>query len=281
MGLKVFICCVIQRLTFIFHAKAVITKPHSTYINQLKANTKLLPFFRVALNTGDIIMKIENAILDFKIFTNSEDGAVTVDWVVLTAGVVGLGAAAAASVGTGAMGTSDTIVEYLDQDFPSMHKYGINRISNGSFEDIAGMAARKWGFFNKDGSLAGWLNEGDARLEVTPTGRFGVTSSDGDMMLDMDASPGNVRIGQILESAIDGNPYIVSFDAADPTHDNGVEVYFGGELIASVFPGDKSMTSYSYEIFGGSGNGNNVLTIGGIGPEDYHGVYLDNIEVTN
>ncbi len=214
-------------------------------------------------------------------FTVSESGAVTVDWVVLTAGVLGLGVATAASVGFGAMQTSDTIVDYLDQDFASMHKYGINRLSNGSFEDIAGMAKRKWGFFNRDGSLSGWLNAGDARLEVTPTGRMGVTSTDGDMMLDMDASPGNVRIGQILDSAIDGVTYTISFDAADPTHDNGVEVYFGGELLASVFPGSKNMTSYSYEIVGGAGDGKNVLTIGGIGPEDYHGVYLDNIEVMN
>lgn len=218
---------------------------------------------------------------NFKKFTVSELGAITIDWVVLTASVVGLGAAAAASIGNGAMDTSDTIVASLDQDFARMHEYGINRITNGSFEDIAGMAARKWGFFNADGSLSGWLNEGDDRLEVTPSGRLGVTSTDGDMMLDMDASPGNVRIGQILDSAINGVTYTVSFDAADPTHDNGVEVYFGGELIASVFPGSKSMSSYSYEIVGGAGDGQNVLTIGGIGPEDYHGVYLDNIEVVN
>lgn len=219
--------------------------------------------------------------IDLQKFTDSESGAITVDWIVLTAGVIGLGAAAAASVGRGTMDTSQTIVDYLDQDIVDLENGGLNRITNGSFEDIAGMAARKWGFFNADGSLSGWLNEGDVRLEVTPSGRFGVTSSDGDMMLDMDASPGNVRIGQILDSAIDGVTYTVSFEAADPTSDNGVEVYFGGELIASVFPGGKSMTSYSYEIIGGAGDGKNVLTIGGIGPEDFHGVYLDNIEVVN
>jgi Flp pilus assembly pilin Flp len=41
----------------------------------------------------------------FKNFSNDEDGAVTVDWVVLTAAVVGLGVAALAAVrgGTGAL----------------------------------------------------------------------------------------------------------------------------------------------------------------------------------
>ena len=46
----------------------------------------------------------------FKLFTkfqNEEDGAVTVDWVVLTAAVVGLGFAALAAIkgGTGALTT--------------------------------------------------------------------------------------------------------------------------------------------------------------------------------
>ncbi|MFU8777833.1 MAG: Flp family type IVb pilin [Roseovarius sp.] len=37
----------------------------------------------------------------FKNFSKDEDGAVTVDWVVLTAAVVGLGIAGVASVNTG------------------------------------------------------------------------------------------------------------------------------------------------------------------------------------
>jgi hypothetical protein len=43
----------------------------------------------------------------FKKFGNDQDGAVTVDWVVLTAAVVGLGIAALAAVrgGTGALTT--------------------------------------------------------------------------------------------------------------------------------------------------------------------------------
>jgi Flp pilus assembly pilin Flp len=36
-----------------------------------------------------------------KNFRNDEDGAVTVDWVVLTAAIVGLGIAVLSSVGTG------------------------------------------------------------------------------------------------------------------------------------------------------------------------------------
>ena len=42
-----------------------------------------------------------------KNFRNDEDGAVTVDWVVLTAAIVGLGLAVLASVGGGATDLSD------------------------------------------------------------------------------------------------------------------------------------------------------------------------------
>ena len=50
---------------------------------------------------GESTMKL------FKNFRNDEEGAVTVDWVVLTAAVVGLGVAALAAVkgGTGALTT--------------------------------------------------------------------------------------------------------------------------------------------------------------------------------
>ena len=41
-----------------------------------------------------------------KSFLNDESGAVTVDWVVLTAAIVGLGIAVITSVGRGALDTS-------------------------------------------------------------------------------------------------------------------------------------------------------------------------------
>jgi len=46
----------------------------------------------------------------FKNFRKDEDGAVTVDWVVLTAAVVGLGIAAVSTVSTG-IGTAADAIE--------------------------------------------------------------------------------------------------------------------------------------------------------------------------
>ncbi len=44
-----------------------------------------------------------------KKFLNNESGAITVDWVVLTAGIVGLGIAVMAAVGTGAISATDEV----------------------------------------------------------------------------------------------------------------------------------------------------------------------------
>ena len=49
----------------------------------------------------------------FKKFHNEEDGAVTVDWVVLTAAVVGLAVAALAAVKTGSDGLALKIQTWL------------------------------------------------------------------------------------------------------------------------------------------------------------------------
>ena len=48
-----------------------------------------------------------------KNFRNDEDGAVTVDWVVLTAAVVGLAIAAYSSIQTGATGLTSNTSSFL------------------------------------------------------------------------------------------------------------------------------------------------------------------------
>ena len=51
--------------------------------------------------------------MDLKNFLNDESGAVTVDWVVLTAAIVGLGIAVLSSVGKGTTTMADNISTYL------------------------------------------------------------------------------------------------------------------------------------------------------------------------
>ena len=49
----------------------------------------------------------------FKTFRNDEDGAVTVDWVVLTAAIVGIGIAVVTTVSTGLKGAATSLVTDL------------------------------------------------------------------------------------------------------------------------------------------------------------------------
>ncbi|MEM6634272.1 MAG: hypothetical protein AAF667_00140 [Pseudomonadota bacterium] len=49
-----------------------------------------------------------------KLFAKDEDGAVTVDWVVLTSAIVGLGIAVMLSVGNSTSGLADRISAELD-----------------------------------------------------------------------------------------------------------------------------------------------------------------------
>lgn len=48
-------------------------------------------------------------------FMREEDGAITVDWVVLTAAIIGLGLAVLASVGDGTMSLADRLGLLLSQ----------------------------------------------------------------------------------------------------------------------------------------------------------------------
>ena len=50
----------------------------------------------------------------FARFKSEDDGAVTVDWVVLTAAIVGLGIAVIASVGAGALNHASGLGAHLD-----------------------------------------------------------------------------------------------------------------------------------------------------------------------
>jgi Flp pilus assembly pilin Flp len=59
-----------------------------------------------------------------KNFRKDEDGAVTVDWVVLTAAVVGLAVAAYTSIETGASGLTSNTADYMTDVVPGA--VGIN-----------------------------------------------------------------------------------------------------------------------------------------------------------
>ncbi len=108
-------------------------------------------------------------------------------------------------------------------------------------------------------------------------------ATDGDYFLDMAESPGQMDISQSVAGIEDGENYTLTFDAGDRTSDlsNSMDVYFGGELIATVDPQQPdAFESFSFDLVGGSGDGTNTIRFVETGTNDNVGISLDNIQLT-
>ncbi len=131
--------------------------------------------------------------------------------------------------------------------------------------------------------LPDWTLDSDPAYEMVNAGWNGIAPSDGTYWLDMDASPGNIRISQTILGPDDGLSYQLSFEAADLNADgvsaNSIRVYWGGELIGSLGGLTTNMLTYSIELIGGAGDGSNVLSFEATGDADDIGASLDNVRL--
>jgi Ca2+-binding RTX toxin-like protein len=161
-----------------------------------------------------------------------------------------------------------------------------NLIVNGSFEDLTGLGPHPFGFVG-NGSIPGWTTTGpNSTIEVfnrnPETGR---PASDGQVAVDMEGSPGNINLGQNVQGMVAGETYRLTFDVADSAQlpaasDNSVDVYFGGQLIASINPNtEPNYQTITLDLIAGSGDGTNRLEFRGRGVEDNIGVSLDNVRL--
>lgn len=214
-------------------------------------------------------------------FLKDESGAVTTDYVVLTAGLVGVGIAATGSISVGVGDLTNDLNSLLSRDLTLISRFDINRISNASFENIEGLIDAGWGLYSPNGTVMDWTNGGEIGAELSPSGQYGVVAADGSWMLDLDGSPGNVMLGQQVRGAIEGQTYTATFSAADAVGNNGIEVIWGGEVIQTISPGSPVMTQYSVDFVGGAGNGDNMFYLRGTGPEDNVGAFVDRIEISS
>ena len=208
-------------------------------------------------------------------FIQDETGAVTVDWTVLTAAIVGLGIASVGAVrqGTHALGTD---IE--------------NALSNASVASILmpiaaldlsqtdGLEVTPWGWV-ATGSYQGWFTIGsNDRIEISRSGQR-VTTPDGENWVDLEYFNGNVTLARVLDNVSTGQNLTLNFNAADSNRSNAVDVYFGGEFVERIQPNSSAFTPYSISLTGGVGDGSNQLEFRGTGPEDSVGVSLHGIEV--
>lgn len=161
---------------------------------------------------------------------------------------------------------------------------GPNLIQNGSFEDTTGLNAAGFGF-QGTGGVPGWTTDAGTVVDIHSDGRGGVNPTDGNNWLDLEASPGNFRIGQDVQGIADGQTYVLTFDAGDAMNtDNTFSVIWNGEVLelggAQVFnPVNGDTQTFAFTVTGGSGDGSNRLEFEGFGTEDNIGVSIDNVQL--
>ncbi|WP_040676955.1 T1SS-143 repeat domain-containing protein, partial [Rhizobium mesoamericanum] len=122
-------------------------------------------------------------------------------------------------------------------------------------------------------------SEGTPQLERVGDGYLGMHSSTNGYMIDLDASPGDVAVSQVLKLA-EGESYTLTFEAgAAQAGSKHLVVTFGGVVVLEIDPPGQ-MTTYSISIVGGAGNASNTLEFKETGHADYYGTFLANVSVT-
>src|SRR6056297_1905244 len=162
---------------------------------------------------------------------------------------------------------------------------GPNLIVHGSFEDTSGMTPTGYGFVGA-GAIPGWTDASGETIDIHDDGRGNVDPTDGTNWLDLEASPGNNRVGQDVAGVSDGQSYLLTFDAGDSSSkpdtgagENLIKVYWGGELIDTIDPEHGQMDSYEFVVTGGAGDGSNRLEFEGTGAEDNVGASVDSVSL--
>lgn len=206
-------------------------------------------------------------------FLRDESGAVTVDWVVLAASTVGIGTASVVAVGSGQNSLGAEIRARLEGAMVAG-----NPLYTSSFGEVGSMRSRQW-TIGGVGTFDGWVALGEmARFEIMDDVYARVVNPSGNNMLDMGGSPGNLSMGRTLEGIRPGETHRISFTAADWVGNNQVDVFFGGVHLGTVNAGE-SMSNYSFDFVGGSGDGSNMLVLSETGNSDNVGTYIGDITI--
>ena len=164
---------------------------------------------------------------------------------------------------------------------PDTIQGGENLIVNGSFEDTSGMTPVSYGFA---GEVPGWTITGSPdTADIHNDDRGGIEPTDGENWLDLEASPGNIRIGQTVgEAAGSDKCFVLSFDAVQDCYssgENSFNLYWNGELIDTIDPPDGAFKTYTYSLEGTAGDQSGRLEFEGIGKENNIGAAIDNVSL--
>jgi len=164
---------------------------------------------------------------------------------------------------------------------------GQNIIQNGSFEEGHNLGNNQWNVFDHVGAWYADTTYNDAGIEIQKGQNIGdLAPSDGDSKLEFDAhnkngySASDVEVYQVVDTD-DAEDYILTFDysprIAGNEKTNAAEVYFDGNLVASLNSEVKGWQKYTL-IVKGAGNATR-LSFKGYIDNDTVGGYLDNIKL--
>ena len=194
-------------------------------------------------------------------YCKGESGATTVDWVVLTASVTGMGLATAATVSGG--------LEDLSGDIrAALTGYSIGSSFSGGMD--AASTAAAVGLINggldsnqRDGTwslsvIDGWTNSGSGgRIETWGNTFLGYSTNDGSSFIELDATRSGLDFVSTEVDMETGVSYALTFEHA-ARRGGGVnddfEVVVNGEVVAVVSPqSTDSFTSTTLIIQGQEG----------------------------
>lgn len=198
----------------------------------------------------------------FRPFLTSEAGAVTVEKTIVVGGIIGLAIAV-----FGALRSSTELAALST----------VKAMSGATYEksfELPGPPNKSWGGAYT-GVVDGWrTNHGTLEFH-----RY--TKADGTegYALELEGSgKGNV-VASPIENLIPNKPYTVSFDMIAGAGE-GMDVYFGGERVASIGAGvTGDISTQTIEITSGMGNGTDWLSFHSVGKTDGHSSKIDNVKV--
>ncbi len=161
-----------------------------------------------------------------------------------------------------------------------------NLIVNGAFALGTFTPDPGYGGFAAPGNVPGWtiaasdVGGDQVQLERVFNGYLGVFMPDGDQMVDLEATPGNIQISQAVAGVVTGQSYALEFFAgASNPASSELDVFWGGQQIADIHPNGHE-TPYVFNVTGGAGDGSNILTFEEVGPNgDNTGTYLADVSL--
>jgi T1SS-143 domain-containing protein len=149
-----------------------------------------------------------------------------------------------------------------------------------------------WGDNNHGGidtdGIEGWTVTGTGgQIERVGNNYLGMVTSNGNPMIDMAASPGNIQIAQTIGGLTAGQTYVIQFEAGAPVPSSALlEVYWDNVLIATI-DATGPMTGYNLLVAAAGASGTLSFREVGLdnsdsvsptpGTHGHHGTYLANV----